>query len=598
MLKTHSCGDLGKENIGQEVTLAGWVNRRRDHGGLIFIDLRDREGFVQVAFSPEVSKECHHKAEALRSEFVIQVKGVVNARPEGAENPKIPTGYVEVTAKDLTIFNESKTPPFYINEEVEVDESLRLKYRYLDIRRSRMLGNLLLRSNITSYIRSFLTKKGFLDVETPILIKSTPEGARDYLVPSRIYEGKFYALPQSPQQLKQLLMVAGIEKYYQFARCFRDEDTRADRQPEFTQLDLEMSFVNEEDIQELMQEMFGNMVKDIMPGKTYNKEFPKISYKEAMEKYGTDKPDLRFGMEITDISDIVRNTEFGVFNNVLSSGGKIKAICVPSCASYNKKQLEELNQLAARFGGKGLLPMAVIDVEACANGNAMESVKSVAAKFMSAEQIQALLEAVKAKDGDLILVAADKPLKACEILGGVRSELGKRLELANADEFAFCFVVGFPLFERDEEGSLKSMHHPFTSPVEEDAALLDTEPEKVHSRAYDLVLNGYEIAGGSIRIHDAKLQRKIFHLLGHEDEDITNRFGQLLEAFEYGAPPHGGIAAGIDRTVMVFAGEDTIREVIPFPKNQNAMDLLFDAPSSVSEEQLDELHIMLKESEG
>lgn len=598
MLKTHSCGELAKDHIGKEVTLAGWVNRRRDHGGLIFIDLRDREGFVQVAFNPEISKGCHHKAEALRSEFVIQVKGVVNARPQGAENPKIPTGYVEVMASELIIFNESKTPPFYINEEIDVDESLRLKYRYLDIRRSRMLGNLLLRSKITSYIRSFLDKKGFLDVETPILIKSTPEGARDYLVPSRIYEGKFYALPQSPQQLKQLLMVAGIEKYYQFARCFRDEDTRADRQPEFTQLDLEMSFVNEEDIQGLMQEMFGNMVKELMPDKEYNAEFPKIHYKDAMEKYGTDKPDLRFKMEIADISEIASGTEFGVFNNVLGSGGRIKAICVPGCAAYNKKQLEELNQLAARYGGKGLLPIAVIDKEACSVGNIAQGIKSVAAKYMSEEKIQELIEKMQASSGDLILVAAGEPIKACEILGGVRNEMGKRLGLIDNNKFAFCFIVGFPLFERTDEGNLTSMHHPFTSPVEKDTALLDEAPEKVRSRAYDLVLNGYEIAGGSIRIHNAALQRKIFRILGHNDNDITNRFGQLLEAFEYGAPPHGGIAAGIDRTVMIFAGENTIREVIPFPKNQNAMDLLFDAPSEVSEEQLDELHIMLKESEG
>jgi len=596
VLKSHNCGELNKKYIGTRVTLAGWIDRRRDHGGLIFIDLRDREGVVQVVFNPEISKQCHEIASEIRNEYVVMASGEVAPRPSGTENKKLATGEIEVIADNVVILNPSKTPPFYINEDVEVDESLRLKYRYLDLRRPRMKENLLLRHQTVKFIRDFLDDKGFIDVETPILIKSTPEGARDYLVPSRVHPGKFYALPQSPQQLKQLLMVAGIEKYYQIAKCFRDEDTRTDRQPEFTQLDLEMSFIDKEDILNLIEELFTSMVKRVKPECSLIKPFPRLSYTEAMERYGTDKPDLRFGLEIRDLSDIAGETEFSVFRSVIAEGGKVKGICAPGCGGYTRHQVDELNRLAQGFGAKGLATIALSASSDSLDDLTLETVKSVVAKYMTLDQIKDMARRLEAKPGDMLLIVAGKPDLVSAVLGELRQEMGRRLKLAKPDYFAFAYVLDFPLLRRGEQaGRWESEHHPFTAPWDEDITLLDTNPGKVRGKHYDFVCNGYEIGGGSIRIHTAELQRKVFRLLGYSDEEIDDQFGHMLEAFEYGSPPHGGIALGIDRIVMLLAGEETIREVIAFPKNQNAVDLTVDAPSSVTEGQLTELHLRLQE---
>ncbi len=596
MLKSHSCGELNRDYVGVRVTLAGWVNRRRDHGGLIFIDLRDRGGVVQVVFNPEISESCHEIANSVRSEYVVRVSGEVGLRPPGTENPKLATGDVEVIASSVDVLNSSKTPPFYINEDVEVDENLRLKYRYLDLRRPRMKENLLLRHRVVKFIRDFLDERGFIEVETPILIKSTPEGARDYLVPSRLHPGRFYALPQSPQQLKQLLMVAGVEKYFQIARCFRDEDTRADRQPEFTQLDLEMSFIDEGDIIGLLEELFISMMEAVRPEMRMIKPFPRLSYSDAMERYGTDKPDLRFGMEIGDLSDIAAETDFSIFKSALISGGKVKGICAPGCAAYTRHQLEELGRLARDFGAGGLVTISLGAAGGSLDDLTLEMVKSVATKYLTLEQVKKMAERLGARGGDLLLIVAGEPGQVNTVLGGLRLEMGHRLKLAEPGLFAFAFIVDFPLLEwSPDAGHWETVHHPFTAPREEDMSLLDTAPERVRGRHYDMVCNGYEIAGGSLRIYNASLQRKVFRLLGYSDDEVEERFGHLLEAFDYGAPPHGGIASGIDRVVMLLSGEETIREVIAFPKNQGAVDLMVNAPSSVTEEQLAELHLRLRE---
>jgi aspartyl-tRNA synthetase len=532
----------------------------------------------------------------MRSEYVVKVSGEVASRPLGTENPKLATGEIEVIAQDTEILNPSKTPPFYINEEQEVEESLRLRYRYLDLRRARMRENLVLRHKVVKFIRNFLDAKGFMEVETPILIKSTPEGARDYLVPSRLYPGKFYALPQSPQQLKQLLMVAGVEKYYQIARCFRDEDTRADRQPEFTQLDLEMSFIEEEDILSLLEELFTPMVETVKPDLEVIKPFPHLTYTEAMERYGTDKPDLRFGLEIKDLTDIAAQCDFSVFRFAANRGEKVKGICAPGCAGYSRSQLDELNKLVQGLGAEGLVTMSLSTSAGSLTNLTAETVKSVAAKFLTIEQIREIAERLGADVGDLLLIIAGKPELVNTALGELRLEVGHRLKADNPRLFAFAFVLDFPLLQRgEEEGQWEPMHHPFTAPRDEDIPLVDTAPEKVRGKHYDIICNGCEIGGGSIRICTGELQRKIFGLLGYSDEEIEQRFGHLLEAFDYGAPPHGGIALGLDRIVMLLAGEGTIREVIAFPKTQEAADLTFRAPSPVSEEQLAELHLRLLE---
>jgi aspartyl-tRNA synthetase len=596
LLKDHSCGELRKENVGAEVTLAGWVDRRRDHGGLIFIDLRDREGITQVVFDPEKSGECHKTASKMRGEYVVQVSGEVSPRPKGTENPRLPTGDIEVVAKSAKILNASKTPPFYINEEVEVEEGLRLKYRYLDIRRPRMRQNLALRHQVIKFIRDFMDAHGFLDIETPILTKSTPEGARDYLVPSRVQPGKFYALPQSPQQMKQLLMVAGVERYYQIAKCFRDEDTRADRQPEFTQLDIEMSFIEADDIINLMEELFTALMENIKPELKVVKPFPRLSFAEAMERYGTDKPDLRFGMELADLTDIAAKTDFAIFKDAIAGGGRVKGICAPGCGGYSRHQLDELNKFVQGLGAAGLLTLSLGTEGGDLNALTMEEVKSMAARFLTIEQVVQMAQLLGANRGDLLLIVAGGQRLAETALGELRLEMARRLKLADPNLFTFAFVQNFPLLRWDNE--LKrwdSEHHPFTAPREEDIPLLEKDPQKVRGQHYDVVGNGYELGGGSIRIHTAEMQRKIFRLLGYSDEEMDARFGHMLEAFRYGAPPHGGIALGLDRIVMLLAGEETIREVIAFPKNQAAVDMTFDAPSSVSEQQLAELHLRLRE---
>ena len=596
MLKSHSCGELSKGDVGIMVILAGWVHRRRDHGGLIFVDLRDSKGIAQVVFNPEKSKEHHEIASQIRSEYVIKASGKVALRPPGTENPKLATGGIEVIADSVQILSTSKTPPFCINENIEVDENLRLKYRYLDLRRARMKENLHLRHRLMKFMRDFLDLKGFMEVETPILIKTTPEGARDYLVPSRIHAGKFYALPQSPQQLKQLLMVAGIEKYYQIAKCFRDEDTRADRQPEFTQLDLEMSFIEEEDIINLLEELLTSMVEAIKPEMRLNKPFPRLSYAEAMARYGTDKPDLRFCMEIRDLSDIVSQSSFAIFDSTTSEGGKIKGICAPGCGGYSRNQLNELNELVKSLGAGGLVTISLGTSSGDLDSLTIEKVKSVAAKFLTLDQIKEMAERLAASVGDLLLIIAGEDEPVNMALGELRQQMGKRLGLLAPDTLAVAFIVDFPLLAWNKDtGHWQPSHHPFTAPRDEDALLLDTAPEKAYGRHYDVVLNGCEIAGGSIRIHTSKIQRKVFKLLGYSEKEIDQRFGHILEAFDYGAPPHGGVAAGIDRILMLLAGEETIREVIPFPKTQSAVDLLFDAPSPVTEEQLTELHLCLRE---
>ena len=588
MYKTHTCGEFRATHVNQQVTLAGWVHRRRDHGGVIFLDLRDRYGIVQVTVHPTLSKETLDAVSNVRMEWVLQITGTVQKRPAGMENPRMPTGEVEVIAQSIQVLNRAKNLPFLVSGENDLpDENMRLQYRYLDLRRERMTRNMILRYKVVKFMRDFLDKKNFIEIETPILFKATPEGARDYLVPSRLYPGQFYALPQSPQQLKQLLMVAGMDRYFQIARCFRDEDLRGDRQPEFTQLDLEMSFVQRDDVLALVEQLYTEMIPVVAPHKKLlSSPWPRFSYREVVERYGTDKPDLRFGMELIDVSDIVAKSEFRVFQSAVEAGGVIKCIVAPGCADYSRKEVDALTESARALGAKGLATLAVTS----------EGLKGTAAKFVKPEEVEAVKSKTEAREGDLILFAADQRAMVNKVLGGLRLIFRDKLDLADPDMLAFAWVVDFPMFAwNEEEQKWDAEHHPFTMPQLDDLPKFETNPGEILSDAYDMVCNGYEMASGSIRIHRSDIQLKVFQLLGLRGDEIEQKFGHMLEAFEYGAPPHGGMAPGIDRLVMLLADEPNIREVIAFPKNQAGRDVMADAPSEVEPKQLKELHIQIKD---
>lgn len=587
MFRSHTCGELRAGHAGQDVLLAGWVHRRRDHGPLIFIDLRDRYGITQVVFDSTAAPAAHAVAGDARSEYVLQVRGTVFERPVEAYNPDLATGTIEVHATEATLLNPARNTPLYINKEGGEDEAIRLKYRYLDLRRERMQKNIILRHRIVKFIRDYLDREGFLEIETPILIKSTPEGARDYLVPSRIHPGEFYALPQSPQQLKQLLMVAGFDRYFQIARCFRDEDQRADRQPEFTQLDMELSFVDQDDVLALIERLFVALCREVVPHKRLVTPFPRLTYAEALERYGSDKPDLRYGLELVNLGPVVAQSQSGVFRAALDTGGQVKGLRVPGAGNYSRKQLDELVDMAKQAGAKGLL-WAVVP----ADGG---DVRSSFGKQVSPEEMAAIIRQMEGEPGDLLLIVADTPKMVAQALDRLRRESGARLNLADPNLLAWGWVLDFPLVEwNDDEQRWDAVHHPFTAPRDEDLHLMTTDPGRVRAKAYDLVLNGYEVGGGSIRIHRRDVQQQLFDLLGIDRETAMRQFGHMLEAFEYGAPPHGGIAPGIDRICMILADESTIREVMAFPKTQQAVDLMTNAPSPVDERQLRELHIALR----
>ena len=585
MNRTHYCGEIRKIDLGKTVALKGWVHRRRDHGGLIFIDLRDREGIVQVVFNPDRRGNVHSMAHELRSEYVISVSGEVSPRPSGTENTRLPTGEIEILANQMEILNISKTPPFAIDEETEVAETLRLKYRYLDLRRDSLRDNLQFRYRFIRSVREFLHEKGFIDVETPFLTKSTPEGARDYLVPSRLNPGHFYALPQSPQLFKQILMVAGFDRYYQIVKCFRDEDLRADRQPEFTQIDLEMSFVEREDVLSLMEEMLKFAFKETK-GVDLVTPFPRMSYSDVIDRYGIDKPDIRFGLELKDITDIASEVEFRVFKQTIEQKGIVKGFAAKGQAGLSRRELDELTEFAKGYGAQGLAWIKVTE-----NG-----FESPITKFFSQGQLNSISLRLAAEVGDLMIFVADKSKVVNDTLAQLRLLIGNRLNLINKDEFKFLWVLDFPLLEWDkEEKRYVAMHHPFTSPMIEDIPFLDSDPLRVRAKAYDIVMNGSEIGGGSIRIHSRDIQRKMFERLGIGEEEANVKFGFLLEALEYGAPPHGGIAFGLDRIIMLMTGAESIRDVIAFPKTQKGICPMTDAPSLVEKRQLKELHLKTEE---
>ncbi|WP_436373089.1 aspartate--tRNA ligase [Cytobacillus sp. BC1816] len=582
--RTYFCGEVTEKAIGEKVSLKGWVQKRRDLGGLIFVDLRDRTGIVQVVFNPEVSPEALAAAEKIRNEFVLDIEGEVIAREEGTINENLKTGRIEIKAEKVTIINEAKTPPFVIDDKTDVSEDVRLKYRYLDLRRPVMFDTFKMRHQVTKAMRDFLNGEGFLDVETPILTKSTPEGARDYLVPSRVHPGEFYALPQSPQIFKQLLMVGGFERYYQIARCFRDEDLRADRQPEFTQVDIEMSFMSQEEIIGLMENMMKKVMKEVK-GLDVQLPFPRMTYQEAMDRFGSDKPDTRFGMELTDLSEIVKESSFKVFAGAVASGGQVKAVNVKNGAGkYSRKDIDALTEFAAVYGAKGLAWLKAEE----------DGLKGPIAKFVTEDEQKAFYAALSVEPGDLLLFVADRKNVVADALGALRLKLGKELDLIDQSKFNFLWVTDWPLLEYDEEeGRYYAAHHPFTMPAREDLGLLDKDPAQVRAQAYDLVLNGYELGGGSLRIFERDVQEKMFSVLGFSKEEAVEQFGFLLEAFEYGTPPHGGIALGLDRLVMLLAGRTNLRDTIAFPKTASASCVLTEAPGEVSQSQLNDLHLAL-----
>ncbi|WP_321370614.1 aspartate--tRNA ligase [uncultured Desulfuromusa sp.] len=583
-VRTHRCGDVTAEQVGENVCVMGWAQRRRDHGGLIFIDLRDREGVVQLALDPDRDLASHKKAEQVRSEFVLAARGKVSPRPEGTVNPKMKTGEVEIEITELLILNHSETPPFMLDEFTEVAENIRLKYRYLDLRRPALQKNMLMRHLVAKTVRNYFDQQGFIEIETPVLTKSTPEGARDYLVPSRVNTGRFYALPQSPQLFKQLLMVSGFDRYFQIVKCFRDEDLRADRQPEFTQIDCEMSFVNRSQVMDIMEGMVAKVFKEALDVEL-TLPMPRLSYAEALDRFGVDNPDLRFEMELIDITQQVANSQFKVFASVAADNGLVKALNVKGCATFSRKELDDLTDFTKIYGAKG---MAWVKVTA-------DGWQSPIAKFFTVDELSALNNKLGAEVGDLLLFMADKPAIANEALGRLRGHLGQKLGLASKDDFRFTWVTDFPLLEWDDEQRRHvAVHHPFTAPLEEDIPLLDTDPGKARAQAYDLVLNGSEIGGGSIRIHDQSVQSRMFDLLGIGAEEAQEKFGFLLDALIFGAPPHGGIAFGLDRLMMILSGADSIRDVIAFPKTQKATCLLSDAPNEVDDKQLQELGIRLR----
>lgn len=581
LLKTHNCGTLGKEDVGKEVILNGWLQRRRDLGGVIFIDLRDRSGIVQIVFNQDVSKEAFELGDKARNEYVLAVRGTVVERDPETVNPNLPTGEIEVKVTEAEVLNTAKNPPFFIEDGVDTDEMLRLKYRYLDLRRPEMQKTLMLRSKAAKVIRDFLDGESFIEIETPILTKSTPEGARDYLVPSRVHPGEFFALPQSPQIYKQLLMVAGMERYYQIARCFRDEDLRADRQPEFTQVDIEASFLDRDQLLGMMERMIARLFKETI-GVDVEMPFQRLTYDEAMGKYGSDKPDLRFGLELVDVTDLAADSGVKVFRQVAERGGQVKALNAKGCGSWPRSKIDDLEPFAKRFGAKGLAWIQVKDGE----------FRGPIVKFFKDGEIEALRERLGAEEGDLLLFSADKPQVVADVLGNLRLKIGRELGLIDDSVYKFAWVVDFPLLEYDEEQRrYVALHHPFTRPVDEDLPLFDSDPGKIRAQAYDLVLNGYEVGGGSMRIYKRDVQEKMFEVLGFSAEEAREKFGFLLDAFEYGTPPHGGIAFGLDRLVMLLAGRNNLRETIAFPKTASASDLLMDAPSAVDFKQLEELSI-------
>ena len=584
--RTTYCGLVTEDLLGQRVTLKGWVHNRRDLGGLIFVDLRDREGYVQIVFNPDFSKEALEIAESIRSEYVIEVEGTVTKRDPETVNPKIKTGNVEVQVDHINIINKAQTPPFSINDEnQQVDENIRLKYRYLDLRRQELAQTIKMRHQITRSVREFLDGDGFLDIETPVLTKSTPEGARDYLVPSRVHEGQFYALPQSPQLFKQLLMISGFDKYYQIVKCFRDEDLRADRQPEFTQVDIEMSFVDQEDVMDMGEEMLQKVVKDVKEVEV-PRPFPRITYDEAMARFGSDKPDTRFGMELMNVSELGEIMDFKVFKDAVNNDGQVKAIVAKGASdNYTRKDIDALTEFVNIYGAKGLAWVKVVD----------EGLNGPIAKFFEADHVEKLKALTGAQSGDLVLFVADKPNVVAQSLGALRLKLAKELDLIDESKLNFLWVTDWPLLEYDEElKRYTAAHHPFTAPKQEDISKLDTEPENAQANAYDIVLNGYELGGGSIRIHNEDLQSKMFEVLGFTEEQAREQFGFLLDAFKYGAPPHGGIALGLDRLVMLLTGRTNLRDTIAFPKTASATCLLTNAPSEVSENQLEELSLRIR----